>query len=96
MNTISTLPSVIAMTASLAACISLGAVVRKLGGEIGLMLRLLAVGLFLAVFLHAGLELAQVFGLFGATTLMIGMATLLSLGSLAFCAAAWVGLRALR
>jgi len=89
-------PNVLAMCSSLLAVIALSVVARKLGGEIGTMVKLLVVGVFLAVFLHAGAELAQVAGLLGEGHLMVVMGALLTLGSVSLCCAAWVGWRALR
>jgi len=92
----SSLPNLLALVSSLVAVVALSAVARKLGGGLGNMLKLLLLGIFLSVFVHAGVELAQTAGLVEERTLLWSMGILISLGSLAFCAAAWVGLRTLR
>lgn len=90
------LPNVLAMVTSLAAMVSLGLVIPRLGGQIGSVLKLVIVGVFFSVFLHAAVELAEVLGLLGPDVLMVAMGSLVTVGSLSFCAAAFVGLRALR
>lgn len=90
------IPHVLAMCSSLAAVVSLSAVARMVGGQIGTMVKLLVAGVFLAVFMHAGAELAQATGLLEDGVLMMVMGGLLTLGSLSLCAAAWVGWKALR
>jgi hypothetical protein len=89
-------PNVIAMVTSVAAIVAMLLVVRRIGGEVGLMFRLIAGGVFVAVFLHAGSELARLLELVSEQALMPVMGVLLSAGSIAFFAAAVVGLRALR
>lgn len=51
------------------------------------MLRLVILGMFLSVFVHAGVELAAALGAIPEVALMPVMGTLLSAGSLAFFAA---------
>jgi hypothetical protein len=94
--TLEALPNVVAMFSSAAAMIALGLVIPRLGGHLGAMLRLVIVGVFLSVFLHAGFELAATFGAVSARALMVTMGVLVSVGSVSFCAAGIVGLRALR
>lgn len=91
------LPNVVAMVASLAAVLSLSVLAwRMAGGELALVAKLIALGVFFSVFLHAGAELAETFGLLGEGRLLTVMGVLLSLGSVSFCAAGVLGLRALR
>lgn len=93
---VASLPNLLALLSSLLAVVALAVVARKLGGGLGHMLRLLLLGIFLSVFIHSGVELAQTVGLLDERTLMQSMGILISLGSVSFCAAAWVGLRTLR
>jgi hypothetical protein len=91
------LPNVAAMVTSLAAMIALSLVVPRIGGQIGWMVRLIVVGVFFSVFLHAALELAaETTDVVSPRMLMLMMGVLVSLGSVSFCAAGVVGLRALR
>jgi uncharacterized membrane protein len=89
-------PNLLAMATSLAAVVLLSLVIRRIGGQIGAALRLLSLGVFLSVFLHAGAELAEVFGLLSPDVLMVLMGSLVTSGSLAFCAGGVVALRAVR
>lgn len=89
-------PTLIALVASTAAMASMSLVARRLGGQIGLVLKLVVVGICLSVFMHAGLEVAQVMGLFDHGMLMVLMDVLVTAGSVAFFAAGVFGLRALR
>lgn len=95
-DVISIVPNIVAMISSLIAMVMLGMVAPKLGGALGTMLRLLIGGIFFAVFIHAGFELAEGFGLLSEGLLLKIMGVLLSIGSLSFILAAWTGLRALR
>jgi hypothetical protein len=93
----SSLPNVVAMVASLAAMAALTSLaLRMSGGQFAAVLKLVTVGVFFSVFLHAGAELAEMFDLLGARRLMNVMGILLSVGSVAFCAAGVLGVRALR
>lgn len=96
MNLLIALPNLLAMIASLAGMVLLTLVQRRLGGQLGAMLRLVNAGVFLAVFLHAGAELAEALGLLGQATLPVVMSLLVTTGSIAFGAAGLVGLKALR
>lgn len=93
---IAALPNVLAMVTSLAAMVTLGLTVPRLGGQLGTVLRLVIGGVFFSVFLHAGFELAEVLGYVTSTSLMVIMGTLVTVGSICFCAAGVVGLRVLR
>jgi hypothetical protein len=93
---LSILPNILAMLTSLGAMILLVGAALRLGGRMGLMLKLVVAGVFFSVFLHAGAELAEVFGLLGEGPLFVLMGSLLSGGSLAFGIAGVVGIRALR
>jgi hypothetical protein len=91
------LPNVVAMITSLAAISTLAwFAARMTGGELAPVARLIAVGVFFSVFLHAAVELAEMLGMMGSTTLMAAMSVLLSLGSISFCVAGVFGVRALR
>jgi hypothetical protein len=92
----SSLPNLFALVSSLVAVMALSAVARKLGGGLGTMLKLLLLGIFLSVFVHAGVELAQTAGLLEERALMQSMGILITVGSVSFCAAAWSGLKTLR
>jgi hypothetical protein len=96
MNLLIALPNLLAMIASLAGMVLLTLVQRRLGGQLGAMLRLVNAGVFLAVFLHAAAELAEALGVLGHATLPVVMSVLLTAGSIAFGAAGLVGLKALR
>jgi hypothetical protein len=96
MTFLSILPNLLAMVTSLLAMLLLAGAALRLGGSIGLMLKLVVAGVFFSVFLHAGTELAEVFGLIGEKVLFVLMGSLLSGGSLAFGLAGLVGIRALR
>jgi len=78
------------------AVLLLAQVIRRIGGAIGAALKLLSLGVFLSVFLHAAAELAEIFGLLSPSVLGVVMAVLVTSGSLAFCAGGVVALRALR
>jgi len=96
MTWIAAVPNVLALGTSLMAVILLAQVIRRIGGQIGAALKLLSLGVFLSVFLHAAAELAEIFGLLSPSLLMVVMAVLVTSGSLAFCAGGVVALRALR
>jgi len=96
MTWIAAVPNVLALGTSLMAVLLLSQVIRRIGGQIGAALKLLSLGVFLSVFLHAAAELAEIFGLLSPSLLMVVMAVLVTSGSLAFCAGGVVALRALR
>lgn len=87
------IPNIIAMISSLAAMLMLLKVIPKIGGSIGRMIKMLVAGIFCSVFLHAGVELAEVFALIGEAALMPIMGTLLTVGSFAFIIAGWIGIK---
>lgn len=90
------IPNLLAMAASLGAMVLLWLVQGRLGGQLGAMLRLVNAGVFLAVFLHAGAELAEALGLLATGHLAPVMSVLLTAGSIAFGVAGLIGLKALR
>jgi len=96
MTWIAAVPNVLALVTSLAAVLLLAQVIRRIGGSIGAALKLLSLGVFLSVFLHAAAELAEIFGLLSPDLLMVVMGLLVTGGSLAFCAGGLVALKALR
>jgi hypothetical protein len=97
MPLIHALPNLVATAASFAAMLALGSLAARMtGGQFAAVVKLIAIGVFFSVFLHAGAELAETFGLLGEKLLMVVMGLLLSVGSIAFCAAGVLGLRALR
>jgi PAS domain S-box-containing protein len=90
------LPNVVAMVTSLAAMVALSALAMKMtGGRFALVARLVAAGVFFSVFVHAGSELAEAFGLIKMKTLMEVMGVLLSAGSILFCVAGILGVKSL-
>lgn len=89
-------PQVLALVTSAVAVLLLLRVIRRIGGAIGASLKLLSLGVVLAVFLHAAAELAELLGLLSPEALMVVMGILVTSGSLAFCAGGVVALKALR
>ncbi|MFL5303211.1 MAG: hypothetical protein ACJ79R_23020 [Anaeromyxobacteraceae bacterium] len=91
------MPNIVAMFASIAAMASLSHFAARMsGGQFAAVAKLVALGVFLSVFVHAGVELAEMFGLIDAQVLMVLMSFLLSAGSASFCAAGILGVKALR
>jgi len=90
------LPNVLAMISSFIAMILLGLVAPKIGGVLGRMLKLLIAGIFFAVFLHAGVELAQLYGAVDEAVFLPIMGALLTIGSALFMVAGLVGLKSLK
>jgi hypothetical protein len=90
------LPNALAMIASAAAMVLLATLIPRIGGQLGWVMKLMILGVFFSVFLHAGVELAQIFGAVAPERLMATMGFLLTIGSISFCAAAALGVRALR
>ncbi|MBI5495484.1 MAG: hypothetical protein HY904_10710 [Deltaproteobacteria bacterium] len=88
--------NVVALVACLVAILALGSVMLKLGGELGRMVRYIIVGIFLGVFVHAGVELAASFGLVQEQDLLRVMGVLLTAGAASFTMAGWVGFKATR
>jgi hypothetical protein len=88
--------NILALIGSSISMIMLGMLIPKIGGSIGLMIKLLIVGIFFSVFIHAGIELAVIYNLIPHHELMRGMGALLSLGSLFFIFAGIVGLKSLK
>ncbi len=84
-----------AMAAAFIAMCYLGIVVSKIGGSIGRMLKFLILGIFLAVFIHAGFELAAAFGFIDSFFSKPITAVLLTLGSVAFIIGGSIGARSL-
>jgi hypothetical protein len=85
------LPNAVAMLASAAAMALLAKLVPRIGGQFGWVLKLMIVGVFFSVFLHAGVELAECFGAVSSEWLMSTMGVLLTIGSISFCAAGVLG-----
>jgi hypothetical protein len=90
------LPNALAMLASAIAMASLAALAPRIGGQLGWVIKLMILGVFFSVFLHAGAELAEMFGAVSPERLMATMGVLLTIGSISFCAAGVLGVRALR
>jgi len=84
------------LVSSFVAMIFLSMGIPKIGGSFGKMLKLLISGIFLAVFAHAGFELLGAYGVINEEFLMKIMGLLLSLGSVCFIVAGYVGLKALK
>lgn len=83
--------NVLAMLASFIAMISLAVISPKIGGGVGKMFKLLIVGIFLSVLAHSALELSASYGYLREALLMQLMGGLLTLGSIFFIIAAYVG-----
>lgn len=76
-----TIANVIAMGASFVGVIMLGKVSAKVGGVIGSCLKLVVVGIFFSIFIHAGVEMLAAYDLMDEEVLLPIMGVLLSLGS---------------
>jgi len=87
------LPNVLAMISSFAAMLLLGMIAPKIGGILGAIIKLLIAGIFFAVFAHASLELASVYGMVNEAELMPMMGWLLTIGSVFFMLAGLLGLK---
>jgi hypothetical protein len=90
------IPNILAMLGSLISMVLLAMIIPKIGGSIGLMIKLLILGIFFSVFIHAVCELATAFCLLSEQILMPIMGVLLSIGSLFFILASIVGLKSLK
>ncbi len=90
------IPNILALIGSSISMIVLTMLIPKIGGSIGLMLRLLITGIFFSVFVHSGAELAQTYNLLSEHALMQIMGALLSIGSLFFILAGIVGIKSLK
>lgn len=87
------LPNILAMVSSFIAIILLGIIILKIGGSIGVVLKLLSAGIFFAVFAHAGIELASLYGIVEEAVLMPVMGALLTVGSVLFMIAGVCGIK---
>ena len=87
------LPNILAMLSSFIAIILLGIVILKIGGSLGVVLKLLSAGIFFAVFAHAAVELASIYGIIDEAVLMSVMGALLTVGSVLFMVAGLCGLK---
>ncbi len=81
------LPNIIAMLFSIVAMIQLISAAFKIGGAIGKIFKLIVVGIFFAVFIHAGVELLEGYGLVKEEYFLFIMGTLISIGSVFFVVA---------
>lgn len=77
-----TLANIIAMVASLVGVVMLAKVSAKVGGVVGSCLKLVVVGIFFSIFIHAGVELMAAYELMDEEVLLPIMGVLLSVGSL--------------
>ncbi|RMH69377.1 MAG: hypothetical protein D6675_12705 [Gemmatimonadetes bacterium] len=94
MNILEMLPNIVAMISSLIAIFLLYKLTQKVhGGSLEKMVKLLSIGIFFSVFIHAGFELAEVFGFLSIALLRYVMGGLISIGSICFIIAAWIGLK---
>ena len=91
-----TLSNTLALLGSLIAMISLSMMIPRIGGSIGLVLKLLIAGIFFSVFIHAAIEFAVIYKLLPEQSLMPVMGTLLFIGSLFFIFAGILGNKSLR
>ena len=85
--------NILAMIFSLIGVVMLTKAALAMGGEFGKSLKVIVVGIFLAVFVHAGFELAAAYELMSEEVLMFSMGILLSTGSLAFAYAGYSTLK---
>lgn len=86
----------LALIGSFISMILLGMIIPKIGGSIGLLLKMLIVGVFFSVFIHAAIELAAIYNLLPGQVLMPTMGVLLSVGSLFFILAGIIGINSLK
>jgi len=89
------LPNLFAVVGSSVAIILLIALQGKVDKELRTVMRLLVLGIFFAVFAHAGFELAVALEFISEAPLMKIMGTLLSIGSVFFIIAGLIGLKPL-
>ena len=87
--------NIAAMLISLSAIIMLMRISIKMGGEIGRMVKLLTVGIFLSVFAHAAFELLVVMSVIDEKALFPVMGSLLTVGSIMFVWAGRIAMKAL-
>jgi hypothetical protein len=83
------------MITALIAIFYLARIILKIGGSIGVMLKFLIAGIFLAVFVNAGFELAMAFGAISGGFANTVTAVLLTLGSVAFIIGASIGIKSI-
>ena len=86
------LPNVIAMIFSIVAMIQLFYAAFKIGGVIGKIFKLLVIGIFFAVFIHAGVELLEGLGFIKEKYFLSIMGALISTGSVFFVIAGSIAL----
>lgn len=87
-------PNIIAMASSIIAIILLVQLARQMkGGSLSSVINLLVAGIALSVTIHAGAELANIYGLISEDVLFPIMGSLLSLGSILFIVAGVKGLQ---
>jgi hypothetical protein len=89
-------PNIIAMIFALVAMIQLCFAAFKIGGTIGRIFKLLTMGIFFAVFIHAGVELVERFGFIKEEYFLLIMGMLISLGSVFFVIAGFIAIRAFK
>lgn len=82
------------ITALIAMCY-LARIILKIGGSIGMMLKFLIAGIFLAVFVNAGFELAMASGAISGEFANTVTAVLFTLGSLAFIVGTSIGIKSI-
>lgn len=87
------LPNIMALICSLIAMIQLIIAAPKIGGAVGKILKLLTVGIFFSVFIHAGFELIGKAGFFNEHDLLVIMGVLISVGSLFFIIAGTIAIK---
>lgn len=86
----------VALVSSLVAILLLRVVAVKIGGHLGKMLKFLLVGIFFAIVVHSGAELAEVLNIISGDILMIAMGILLTIGSACFICASYFGFKAIK
>lgn len=86
--------NILALISSFLAVVFLTIAAFRVGGSIGKALKMIALGIFFAVFIHAGFELAETYNIISSEALMPVMGTLLTFGSILLSIAGYIGLKA--
>jgi hypothetical protein len=81
------LSNIIALVLVLWAMILLVIVAKKIGGHVGKVFKLLVLGIFFSIFIHAIIELLGYLGFIDEKQLLFIMGVLLSLGGIFFISA---------
>lgn len=87
------LPSIVAMIFSAVVMVQLSITAYKVGGAVGMILKLLTAGIFFAVFLHAGIEFLERLGLIKDEYFSLIMSIMISFGSVFFLIAGHIAFK---